>query len=113
MFAQVPQVTGSRIERSIAVISEITTGDHSKNANRCERPRFGTAQGVRAIPVAYDLALASARQIQIAREGVSRIPIAVRPAFLVARIVSARVLSLATTLSKAFNQPDCPLTNSC
>ena len=38
LLAQVPQITGSRIERSIAVIAQITTGDHSKRTDRGERP---------------------------------------------------------------------------
>ena len=55
------------------VVAEITTGDHSKRADGRERPRFRAAQRVLAIAVANDLALESARQIEVAREGLARV----------------------------------------
>ncbi|OLD15575.1 MAG: hypothetical protein AUJ01_12010 [Acidobacteria bacterium 13_1_40CM_3_65_5] len=39
----------------------------------------------------YDLALVSARQVQIARKRVTRIAVAVRPARVVARVVSVAI----------------------
>src|SRR5882724_10337645 len=49
LLTQVPKVARSRISRSIVVFSEITTGDHSKRADGCERSRFRAAQRVLAI----------------------------------------------------------------
>ena len=68
------------------VVSEITTGDHSKRADGCERSRFRTTQRVLAITNAHDLALPPSRQVQVAGEDVARIMtvLAVGPAFVIA-----------------------------
>ena len=65
LFAQVSQVAGAWISRAAVVVSEITTGDHSERTNGRERARFGAAQGVFAIAVANELALWSARQVNM------------------------------------------------
>jgi hypothetical protein len=88
LLAQVPQITRTRIERSIAVVAQITTGDHSERADGRERSWFRAAQRVLAIAVADDLALVSTRQVQIARGRVTRIAVALRTARAVARVVS-------------------------
>jgi hypothetical protein len=69
------------------VVSEITTGDHSECTDGRERPGFGAAQGVFAIAIVNDLALASAWQVDVARERVpdvgiafARVAVAVGPA---------------------------------
>jgi len=79
------KVARSRIGRTIVVVSEITTRDHSERADGCERSRFRTAKRVLAITIVDDLALASSRQVQVAREGVTRIvtAFAVGPALVV------------------------------
>src|SRR5207244_925165 len=86
-----------RIEWTVVVISEITTGHHSEGADSCERARLRAAQGVLATAVANDLALASARQIQIPREGLTWIVVALTlgPALIVARTARVRLSRVA------------------
>src|SRR5260221_12544670 len=55
----------------------ITTGDHSKCADGCERSRFRTAQRVLAITIVDNLALASSRQVEVAGEDFARATIAI------------------------------------
>jgi hypothetical protein len=75
LLTQVPKVARSRISGLIVVISEITTGDHSKRADGRQRSRLRATQGVLTITIAHDLALASSRQTEISHEDVTRIPI--------------------------------------
>ena len=95
-FAQVSQVAGPWISRAPIVVSEITTGDHSECTNGCERSRFRAAQGVLAIAVMNELALAPARQVNVSCECVSAltiafsiVAIAVRPAGIVIAVAVA------------------------
>src|SRR5918995_4122408 len=76
LFAQVSQVAGPRISRAPVVVLEITTGDHSECTNGRERPGFGAAQGVFAIAVVHELALWSARQVNMSAEGIRDLSIA-------------------------------------
>jgi hypothetical protein len=76
LFAQVSQVAGPWIREAPIVVSEITTGDHSKCTNGRERPGFGAAQGVLTIAVVNELAFWSARQVNVARECVWDVAIA-------------------------------------
>jgi hypothetical protein len=76
LFAQVSQVAGPWISRAPIVVSEITTGDHSECTNGRERPGFGAAQGVFAIAVVHDLALWSARQVNMSAECIPDLAIA-------------------------------------
>jgi hypothetical protein len=64
LFAQVSQV------------AEITTGDHSECANGRERPGLGAAQGVFAIAIVHELALGSARQVNMSAEWIGGLAIA-------------------------------------
>jgi hypothetical protein len=101
LLAQVSQVAGSWIERPLAVVSQIPTGDDSKRADSCERSGFRAAQGVLAITVADDLALSSMRQIQMPREGLTRVAVALGPTRIFPRIVSVRVRSrLSRTMAR-------------
>jgi hypothetical protein len=43
LFAKVPEVARAWISRAIVVVSQVTTGDHSKGADRRQRARFGSA----------------------------------------------------------------------
>ena len=43
LFAKMPQIAGARIGGTIAVIPKITTGDHSKRADSCQRARLRPA----------------------------------------------------------------------
>ena len=90
LLAQVSQVAGSWVESPLAVVSQITTGDHSKRADGCKRSRFRAAQGVLTIAVVDDLALSLTGQMQIARETVTRISVALGPPRVFPRIVSVR-----------------------
>jgi hypothetical protein len=76
LFAQVPQVARAWISRAAVVVAEITTGDHSERANGCERPRFGAAQRVLAISIVNELALWSARQVNMSAECIRDLAIA-------------------------------------
>jgi hypothetical protein len=98
LFAQVSKVAGPWISRAPIVVSEVTTGDHSECTNGGERPGFGAAQDVFAIPVVNELALWSARQVNVARECVwdvaialSIVAISVGPAGIVIALSSLSV----------------------
>jgi hypothetical protein len=98
LFAEVPQIAGPWISRAPIVVSEITTGDHSECTNGRERPGFRAAQGVVAIAVVNELALWSARQVNMSAECIrglaiafSIIAISVGPAGIVIAIRSASV----------------------
>jgi hypothetical protein len=98
LFAQVSQVAGPWISRAPVVVSKITTGDHSECTNGRERSRFGAAQGVFAIAVVNELALWSARQVNMSAVCVSHlriafsiVAIAVGPAGIVIAIRSGPV----------------------
>jgi len=98
LFAQVSQVAGPWISRAPIVVSEITTGDHSKCTDGRERPRFGAAQGVLAIAVVNELTLRSARQVNMSAECIrdlaiafSIVAISVGPAGIVIAIRSMSV----------------------
>jgi hypothetical protein len=76
----------------------MTTGDHSECANGCARSRFGAAHGVFPIAVVHELALGSARQVNVARECVRDVAIAlsivvisVAPAGIMIALSSLRV----------------------
>src|SRR5262249_12537230 len=77
LLAKMPQVARPRIERTLVLVSEITTGDHSKRSHDRERPRLRAAQRVLAIAFVNQLALRPARQIQITTEDVTRVVAAV------------------------------------
>jgi hypothetical protein len=70
---------------TVEVVSEITTGDHSKRADGCQRSRFRATQGVLAIAIAHDLPLASSWKVQVACEDLTWIVTApaVGPALVV------------------------------
>jgi hypothetical protein len=54
---EVPKVAGARTSRAAVVVSEVTTGDHSKGAHRLQCPRLRAAQRVLTITVANEFAL--------------------------------------------------------
>jgi hypothetical protein len=98
LFAQVPQVAGPRIERAVVLVAEITTGDHSKRADRRQRARLGAAQRVLAALVSHEFSIASAWQVDVPGERLARIEHAVeRLAFAIgaAGIVAWVVASLS------------------
>ena len=79
------------------MVSEITTGDNSECTNGRERPGFGAAQGVFAIAVVHELALWSARQVNMSAECIrdvaiasSIVAVAVGPAGIVIAVSSLR-----------------------
>jgi hypothetical protein len=96
LFAQMPQVARPRVSR--AVVAEITTGDHSERANGRERARFRAAQCVLAVSIVDQLAIASARQVNVACERIpdlgiafARVAVAVGPVGIVIAVSSLRV----------------------
>jgi hypothetical protein len=98
LLAQVAQVARPRIERAIVPVAEITTGDHSKRADRRERARFRATQRVLAIAFPHSLALGSAWQVEMPREDVAWIRVA-RPVVPVAFGRSPVVSGVAVTVS--------------
>jgi hypothetical protein len=72
------------------VISETTTGNHSKRADGRQGSRLRATQGVRTITVVHDLALASSRQVQVAGKDIARrvAALAVGPARIITWVVS-------------------------
>jgi hypothetical protein len=98
LFAQVSEVAGPWISRAPIVVSEITTGDHSEGTNGRERPGLGPAQGVFAIAVVHELALWSARQVNMSAECIrdfaiafSIVTVAIGPSGIVIAVSSLRV----------------------
>jgi hypothetical protein len=78
------------------MISEITTGDHSKRADGRKRACLRTAQRVLVIAVAHEFPIDSARQVEVTRERLTRIKCAVRPpAIWPARLIS-RIAAVIT-----------------
>jgi hypothetical protein len=76
LFAQVSQVARPGISWAPIVVSEITTGDHSECTDGRERPGFRAAQGVFAIAAVNDLALWSARQVNMSAECIRDLAVA-------------------------------------
>jgi hypothetical protein len=76
LFAEVSQVTRPGIGRASIVVSEITTGNHPECTDGRERPRFGAAQCVLAISIVDQLAIASARQVNMSAECIRRLALA-------------------------------------
>jgi hypothetical protein len=98
LFTQVSQVTRPGISRAPVVVSEITTGDHSECTHGRERSRFGAAQGVFASAVVNELALWSARQVNVSAECIrdlaiafSIVTVAIGPAGIVVAVSSLSV----------------------
>jgi hypothetical protein len=75
-LAKVPEVTGTRIRHPTVVVSKVTTGDHSKGADGGQRARFRAAEHVLAIAVTNQLSLESTRQVEMPREWVAGLAIA-------------------------------------
>jgi len=80
------------------VVPEITTGDHSKRTDGCQRARLRATQRVLAVAVPHQLTFLSARQVEVPCEHLPRIGIAhpllavaVRPSSVVAGIAAALV----------------------
>jgi hypothetical protein len=98
LLAEVSQIARARIRWTVVVIAEITTGDHPKRTDGCERSRFGPTQCVVAIAMADDLPLQTAWQVEVAREHsaridlpLARIPVPLVPARAVSRVFAALV----------------------
>lgn len=90
------------------VVSELTTGDHSKRVDGCERSRFRTAQRVLAITITHDLALASSRQVEVAGEYIARIvaALAVGPALVVS--IAEILMAIAGVIEVTWIKIQCP-----
>ncbi|OFW08217.1 MAG: hypothetical protein A3H96_23680 [Acidobacteria bacterium RIFCSPLOWO2_02_FULL_67_36] len=103
LFAEVSEVALTRIQRPIRVVAQVASRYNPKGADRGECPALGAAQRVFAIAgIVDDLAVATAGQIEIAREDIARvgaavagIAIAVRPA----RVVPVAVVGAFTRVT--------------
>jgi hypothetical protein len=98
LLAKMSKIAGAGIGWAIVMVSEITTGDHSKRADSRKRPRLRSAQGVLAVAITHQLTLQASRQFEIAcerlaqiRGAVSRLAIALWPACIVAGISTVLV----------------------
>jgi hypothetical protein len=81
LLAQVSEIARARVRGSVMVVTKVTTGDHSKRTNGCERTRFGSTQRVLTVTVSHELAFRSARQVEMTRERLARVSVArARPA---------------------------------
>jgi len=96
LLTEVAEVTGTWIDRAIVMVAEVTTGDHSKRADRGQRARLRPPQRVFAVAVAHELAFRSARQVQMSGEHLTRVGVArasfaitLRPAGIVSNITAA------------------------
>ena len=96
--ARRPQVAGPWISGAPIVVLEIMTGDHSECTDDRKRPGLGAAQRVLAIAVVNELALWSARQVNMSAECIrdvalafSIVVISVDPAGIVIAIASVLV----------------------
>jgi hypothetical protein len=90
------------------MVAEITTGDDSKRADGCKRPRLGPTQGVLAVSMAYELAFHAARQLEMAREHFARVSVPrgylavpLWPTDVVARIAAVLVGVRLTGIARA------------
>ena len=63
----------SEIASAAARVTKIALRDHPKRADRAERPRFESIQGVVPVATMHQLAVVTAWQVEIANEHVSRI----------------------------------------
>jgi hypothetical protein len=79
------------------VISDITTGDHPERANGRQRARFRAAQPVRAVAIAHNLSLQSAREIDLTREYIPDIDLALA-SIPIALVASRIVMPIAAVL---------------
>ena len=91
LLTEVSEIARARIRWRFVVIAQITTGDHPKRADRRERSRLGPTHRVLAIAIADDLSLQTAWQVDIVREHVSRIDVAL--AGVPIPLVPARAIS--------------------
>jgi len=93
LLPKMSQIARAWIERPVVLVAEITTGDHPKGTDGRESPRLGSSERVLAISNASDLALRSARQVQVSCEDLARVVPAVSlgPTRIVARIVTILV----------------------
>jgi hypothetical protein len=76
LFAQVPEIAGARVCRTVVAVAEVTTGDNSKRADGGQGARLRAAKRVLAIAVAHEFAIRAAREVQLTREDVARIIVA-------------------------------------
>jgi hypothetical protein len=82
------QVAAAWVGWSIVVVAQVARGHDPKRADGRQRARFRAAGRVLTVArVAHDLALTSARQIEVAHERVAQVPltpIAIRPPLVIA-----------------------------
>src|SRR5262249_2267098 len=76
-LTEVSEVAGPRIRRPVIMVPEVTTGDHAKGADGGQRAGFRPAQQVVAIRAANELTFESTRQMEMPRERVTGVSIAV------------------------------------
>jgi hypothetical protein len=100
LLAEVSQVARAWVSRSIVVVPEVTTGDHSEGTHRSKRARLGASQRVLAITVENKLPLRSARQVYVPREGATRFVIALS-SFAVTLGPAGVVIAIPTVLVRA------------
>jgi len=96
-LAEVPEVAGTGISGTIVVVTEVTTGDHSKGTHGSQGARLRAAQGVLAIAVANKFSLESARKVQVPGEDVPELSIAL-PTIPVAAIPTRILVAIAASL---------------
>jgi hypothetical protein len=112
LLAKMPEVPGARVGRSVVVVPKVTTGDHSKRTNGRQRTGLRAAQGVLTVAITNKLALQSARQVEVPREGIPRVSIALtmvavplRPTRIIVAIAPMLVRGLPIVARTAAERP--------
>jgi hypothetical protein len=96
LLAKVAQVARARISPAAVVVSQVPCGDHPEGANGREAASLRPSERIRPpARVVDDLALRSARQIEIAHEDIARI----QTARLVIALGPPPVLRVAATIA--------------
>ena len=73
LLLEVAEVSVTHVERGIARVAQVALGDDTKRPHGRQRARVGAVQAIVAIAVANQLAVGSARKIEVTREDVERI----------------------------------------
>jgi hypothetical protein len=74
LIAEVSEVAGPRIGRTLVIVAKVACRDDAKRANSRQRARFRAPQGVLVLPgIADDRSVRSARQVEVAHEYIAGI----------------------------------------
>jgi hypothetical protein len=114
LLAEKPQVARARIGWPVMMVAQVTTGDDPKGPDGRERARLRAAECVLPVAIPNDLPLQSARQVDVTREHVTRvyvalacITVALRPPGVVVPIAGVLIGVRASGIA-SWTAADCP-----